>query len=283
MHDLYRAILSRRSVRRYAQEQLDDQTLAKVRAIVAALQPLCPDNRLEVQFHDVAADEDLVDRLGGYGRIVTPPHYLAPYMISDGHPLVDLGYRVEQIAVRLTQLGVGTCYIGSLGRENEARERFGLPGSARIGAFLAYGYPATSVMGRTFNAALRRIAGATDKLPLERIFYHTTFDRPATPPPELADLMEAARCAPSAVNAQPWRFLWRDEELYLFVQRANRRYGSGPNADYRYYDGGICMANVALALEAQGTKGQWQLLDPAGQGLPDGLLELEPLAKLLLE
>jgi nitroreductase len=282
MLDLYHAILTRRSVRRYVQEPLDGQTITQVRAIVAASQPLCPSNRFEVQFHDVEEDEDLVDRLGGYGRIVTPPHYLAPYMMGDDHPLVDLGYRVEQIAVRLTQLGIGTCYIGSLGREDEVRERFGLPGSARIGAFLAYGYPATGLVGRTFNTALRRIVGATDKLPLERIFFHTSFDQPATPPPELADTMEAARCAPSAVNAQPWRFLWRDETLYLFLQRSNRRYGGGPGSDYRYYDGGICMANVALALEAQGAQGQWQLFDPAPSELPDELPELEPLARLLL-
>jgi nitroreductase len=194
-----------------------------------------------------------------------------------------LGFRVEQITVRLTQLGIGSCYIGSLAREDEVRERFGLPERARIGAFLAFGYPATNLLGRTFNTAVRRIAGATDKLPLERIFYHGTFDNPAAPPHHLVDLMEAARCAPSAANAQPWRFLWRDDELYLFVQRSNRRYGDGPNADYRYYDGGICMANVALALGAAGTEGQWQIITHAHQDLPDQFPELEPLAKLLLE
>jgi len=283
MNDIYQAILFRRSVRRYAKAKLDDHILAKVQAIVAASRPLCPGNHLEIQFHNVAPDENLVDRLGGYGRIVSPPHYLAPYMIGDVHPLVDLGFRVEQIVVRLTELGIGSCYIGGLGREDEVRERFELPETSRIGAFLAFGYPATSLMGRTFNTAARRIAGATNKLPLERIFYHTTFENPSAPPHELVHLMEAARCAPSAANAQPWRFLWRNDELYLFVQRSNRRYGDGPAADYRYYDGGICMANVALALEAMGTKGQWQMLTQAHPGFPDHLPELEPLAKLLLE
>jgi nitroreductase len=283
MNDLYQAILSRRSVRRYREEQLDDQTLKGVRAAISAIRPLCSNNQLEIQFQDVMADENLVDRLGGYGRIVSPPHYLVPYAIGDGHVLVDLGFRVEQIAVRLTQLGIGSCYIGSLAREDVVRQRFGLPENSRIGAFLAFGYPATNLLGRTLNTAMRRIAGATDKLPLERIFFHDSFDNPSAPPQHLVDLIEAARCAPSAVNAQPWRFLWRNDELYLFVQRANRRYGAGPNAAYRYYDGGICMANVALALEATGMNGQWQMLTRVHQDLPDQLSELEPLAKLLLE
>lgn len=281
--DLYGAILARRSVRRYAGHPLGAEALAQLQAIISQVQPLVPDNRFAVLMRDVAVGEDLVETLGGYGRIVSPPHYLVPYGMGETQPLTDLGYRVEQIAVRLVRLGIGSCYIASLGREGEVRARFGLPDGARIGAFLIFGYPATSLGGRAFNAGARRVVGATNKLPAERIFFHGTFDHPSVPPRELVGLIEAARNAPSAANAQPWRFLWRDGVLYLFVQRDNRRYRAGPGSAYRFFDGGICMGNVALALEALGMAGQWQLLAEGHAGLPEHPKDLQPLARLLLE
>jgi nitroreductase len=282
-NDLYQAILARRSVRRYEKASLDEATLAQVQKIVAGAQPLVPDNRFEVLTRDVQPGENLVSSLGGYGRIVTPPHYLVPYAVGERHLLVDLGHRVEQIAVRLTMIGVGTCYIGSLRREAAARERFSLSAEARIGAFLIFGQPSTASGGRAFNTLMRRMVGATNKLPAERIFFRDTFDTPATPPPELAPLIEAARNAPSAVNAQPWRFLWRDgQQLHLFVTRNNPKYGLGATASYCLYDGGICMGNVALALEALGMEGRWVMVDGTEPDIPDHPADLHPLAMLVM-
>ena len=282
-NELYQAILARRSVRRYEKRPLDKSTLAQVREIVSGVLPLIPENRFEALMKDVAPGEDLVAALGGYGRIVTPPHYLVPYMIGSNHLLTDLGYRVEQLAVRLTALGIGSCYIGSLGREEAVRAWFGLPKEARIGAFLVFGRPSTAVGGRLFNTLIRTAAGATNKLPAERISFHDTFDAPAAPSAELAPLIEAARNAPSAVNAQPWRFLWHEQRLYFFVKRSNPRYSGGPRVEYRLYDGGICMANVALALEALGLAGHWQMLSEDEPHLPPHPSHLQPLAKLVRE
>jgi len=280
--NLYQAILARHSVRRYARQALDAQTLAQVEAIISGVKALVRENRFEVLVRDVAPGEDLAQAMGAYGRIVSPPRYLLPYGVGKVHLLTDLGYRVEQIAVRLAGLGIGSCYIGSLGREGEVRARFGLPEDTRIGAFLIFGYAATSLAGRAFNALAHRAAGAASKLPAERITYTERFDRPVAPPVPLVPLIEAARHAPSALNAQPWRFLWRNEALYLFVQRYNRRYGRGPGAEYALFDGGICMGNVALALEALERPGRWQLLADGAPNVPDHPADLRPLAKLLL-
>jgi nitroreductase len=280
--DLYQAILARRSVRRYESEPLDESTLARVREAVSEAKPLIVGNRFEVRMQDVSPGEDLVSTLGAYGRIVTPPHYLVPTITGGQYLLEDLGYRVEQIAVRLTALGVGTCYVGSLGREAGIRAQFGLPGEARIGAFLVFGLPSTALGGRLFNNLLRTGARATNKLSVERIFFQDTFDSPSVPPAEIAPLVEAARHAPSAVNAQPWRFLWRGKSLYLFVKRSNLKYGVGPTTEYRVYDGGIGMANVALALEALGMEGQWRMVAEDEAGLPDHPASLQPVAVLAL-
>jgi hypothetical protein len=95
-------------------------------------------------------------------------------------------------------------------------------------------------------------------------------------------LLGAARAAPSADNAQPWRFLWCDGELYLYVLKQSWRYRLGGTQDYRWYDGGICMANVSLALEALSMAGEWRLVGGLTGEAPACPDELEPLAVLQL-
>jgi nitroreductase len=270
-------------VRRYDTAQLDGATLARVQDIISGVLPLVPEHDCEILSRNVEAGEDLVKYLGVYGRLVNPPHYLAPYMVGERHMLEDLGYRAEQIAVRLATMGVGSCYIGALSREHEVRARFSLPEDARVAAFLVFGWPSDTLGGRAANRFLRAVAGATTRLPAERLFFQDTFDDPATPPTDIAPLIEAARNAPSAVNAQPWRFLWHGDQLWLFVTRNNRKYGSGPTEHYCFHDGGIAMANVTLAMEALGMEGGWELLTGIEPHIPKHPENLHPLATLAIE
>jgi len=293
--ELYEAILARRSVRRYEPRSLDAEGRAQVEAAVAAVRPLGAGDRFEALYHDVAPGEDLVQALGAYGRIVTPPHYLVPYLLpAPGRErgaldLTGAGFGAQQIAVRLAQAGIRSCYVGCLPREEAARAGFGLPAGARLGAALVYGYEGAGRRDRLINATVRRAVGATRKLAPERLFYEGTFERASapssdlSPPARLAALLEAARAAPSADNAQPWRFLWREPRLYLYLKRKNLRYGLGGTQAYRWYDGGICMANVSLALEALGLAGQWALVDGQEGAAPACPDELEPLAVLSLD
>ena len=280
--DLYQAILARRSVRRYDDAHPDEATLARVGDVISHVQPLICGNRYEVLLNPVTAASDLVVALGAYGRFVNPPCYLLPYLRGERFLLTDLGYRAEQIAVRLTTMGLGSCFIGCLGREDLVRASFGLPEDARIGALLIFGWPSKALVGRTVNAVMRAGAGAIRKLPAERIFFRGSFASPSWPPAQLAPLVEAARHAPSAVDAQPWRLLWQGDSLHLFVRRRNARYGAGANQQYNLYDGGLCMANVALALESLGRKGRWLPYEGQEPDIPEHPADLLPLARLVL-
>jgi nitroreductase len=278
--DLYQAILARRSVRRYDKELLSATTLATIRQIIVEARPLVPENRFEVTVRDDVVRRDLVALLGAYGRLITPPHALVPSMAGESHVLEDLGYRVEQIVVRMTALGIGTCYIGTLADEDKARATLGLTGQVRIGALVAFGRPAMAPGGRAINTLIRSALGRNVRPDLARFFFQETFDNPIDPPEHLLPLIEAAACAPSACNAQPWRLLWRDGWLTLFVTRNNPRYGEGAKERYCLYDAGIAMANISLAMESLGMLGQWQLLEAADPAIPAHPANLHPVATL---
>ncbi|MBM3190833.1 MAG: hypothetical protein FJZ90_19195 [Chloroflexi bacterium] len=279
---LYDAILARRSVRRYDPTPLDEAARGRIGAIIAQVKPLVPEHIFDVLQRDVAPDSDTMVALGGYGLIAQPPHCLVPYMPDSPHALVDLGYRVEQIAVRMVPLGVGSCFVGVLKDEAAAAAAFGLPPGTRVGAYLLYGRPSQGLVARALGRAARAAIGARNKLPPERIFFWERFDEPGSPQGELAPLVEAARNAPSADNAQPWRLLWRDRTLYLFVRRHSWRYGSGKQQLYRFYDGGTCMANISLAMEAVDMRGKWALYRGVEEDVPSHPEDLEPLARLTI-
>ena len=282
--DLYQAILNRHSVRRYRNAPLDRQTLDQIDDIVAHITPLIPQNRFVVMRRDVLTGEDLIAVMGGYGRILSPPHYLTAYIVGEQYPLIDLGYRMEQIAIQLVQLSISMCFIGSLGRETDVRIRFRLLRNARTAAFLIFGYPTKSAAGRTINAVLRRRQHSNIKLAVDRIFYNETFENLQTPPEHIAKLIEAGRLAPSANNAQPWRFLWRNEHLYLYIREKNPRYGNNASHQhYRFFDAGTCMGNITLAMKSLGVGGHWSLLTEDDPGIPQHSPTLRPIAKLTLE
>lgn len=279
--DLYQAILNRRSVRRYQAEPLDKEVLQQVDEIIHHAKGLVTENRFRVMLRDAVTGEDLIAAMGGYGRILTPPHYLVAHIVGQQFLLVDLAYRMEQIAVQMAQIGINNCFIGSLNRESNVRVRFRLTSNARIGAFLIFGHAAESVTGRTLNAVIRRAAGGTNKMPADELFFDTSFNAPTTPPKELRKLIEAGRRAPSANNSQPWRFLWQDPVLYLFLMKENPRYGQQVYQEYRYFDGGACMSNIAMALETLDLSGKWSLFNGREAEIPEHPENMEPLARLL--
>jgi len=257
--------------------------LEQIQSLINQAQPLIETNHLEVLIRDVTPGEDLAVLIGGYGRFISPPHYLVPVISGQSHLLEDWGYRVEDVVIRLTELGLGSCYVGAFPKEPSVLARFGFNAPARIGALVAFGRPARSLGGRTVNSLIRSGVGATRKLPAERIFFQDSFENPTQPPNDIEFLIEAVRQAPSAVNAQPWRFLWHQKKLYLFVTRNNRRYGGTVTQQYRLVDGGICMRHVTLALEAFGKSGHWFPYSANSIQFPNHPADLEPLAVLELD
>ncbi len=281
-HELYQALISRHSTRRFDTHPLAEGTLRRIQDLVATVEPLVPENRYTVMIRDVTTVNDLVQALGAYGRLLSPPHFMVPYMVGEKHLLEDLGYRTQQLVMQMMLLDLGACYIGSLGRETTLRARFILRREARIGAVIIFGHPAHDLGNRTINGVFRRMGGSTQRLPATEIFYNKSFDKPSAPPSNLAALIEVARKSPSALNAQPWRFLWRKGELFLFTLRQNPRYGKA-GQDYRLFDAGLCMASVRLALKALERQGSWQLLTGDERDLPRFPETLTPVARIALE
>jgi hypothetical protein len=278
---LYRAILDRKSVRRFM-PAADAEVLARAQEACGLTNPLVPENQFSAAIHALQPDRNLVSLLGAYGRLVAPPYVIVPAIAGGNHPFIDLGFRSQQIVIALTQLGLGSCYVGALSCEDRVRKLYNLSADQRVGALIAFGYPTSSAGGKAFNLLVRSVAGATNKLASDRLYYADMYLAPEPPPPVWAPLVEAARSSPSAVNAQPWRFIGRGNHLFILTQRHSRKYGNGVEASYKFFDCGLCIANIRLAMQALDIQGSLRLCSEPEEGAPAYPQDYQLLAELVI-
>ncbi len=190
--------------------------------------------------------------IGSYGLIQNAPHLLVGVLSTDSEEAhIDLGYVLEQVVLEATRLGLGTCWITGTFDAESAGEVVGLAPGELVGAVCALGYPKEEGFGRFHSRLVRRLAGGHKRKPLTELAFDGRWGTPWSPQEAdstLVTVLEHARIAPSAHNAQPWRFVVRPSELMLATVKP------AP------IDAGIIMSHVALAARALDFDGEWTLV-----------------------
>lgn len=267
MLDLYEAILTRRSVRRYAGRDVPAGLLKQLADFAQEIEPLVQSADFSYSIRP-AKNNELTSAAGGYGRILSATLVIVPHIADGPNALVDFGFRTEQLVIHATRLGLGSCWVGALRHEASAAEEFSVPPGSRIGAVIALGYPETGIVGRAANRLIRSAAGAGSRPPLERL----VLGQGAPTSKQQRKVLEALRAAPSTGNARPWRVVLREGLLYLAVKEDAGYYRLSGNVGYHLVDAGIGMANLSLALKALDRPAPWTLLDKSDElALPDNL------------
>lgn len=280
---LYQAIIDRYSVRQYEQEPLSSQQKDLVSELMQNAQPIAPENKIEyLQFHEINT-MDLLVAQGPYGAFVASQDALVPYTVSERFPLVELGYQVQQTVVRLFQAGIGSCYLGTAGREQSVIRHFDLPINAKVSASLMIGVPKEDGL-RSIANYFRQPGHKTKRLALEALYAEDVFGQSTEVPDSLMEVMTAAQRAPSAVNAQPWRFVKAGDWLYLYVMPKVYPFvlSQRHKMTYALHDAGIVMANIWLAYQASGELREWVMYDLDDAGFPACPKEALPVAKIAI-
>ena len=279
--ELYQAILDRYTVRQFEQTVFQQETYDLLNGIIGNVKSLLPDNQVTILQMNEITPVDLLVAQGPYGTFVISPHVLLPYTISQQFPLVEIGYQAQQIVIQLFKAGIGSCYLGTAGRENSVIRHFDLPVNASMGASLVIGYPKNNEL-RSMANYFRKPGKHTKRMLLEEIVFVNEYDQMGQVPAALKPILEAARRAPSAVNAQPWRFVIKDGWLYLYVRpKAYPFVLSQRNRNtYALHDAGLVMANISMAYEAMGEQRDWVLYDFDIHSFPEFPKAVLPVAKI---
>ena len=246
------SIRLRHSTRRYSDQVADEEVLEHLLAFAAAAEHLTwPGVRVALVCGQEQVARVLARYAGLYGLVQGAPYLLAG-LLPEATDLarLDLGHVLEQVVLEATRLGLATCWITGSYRPDQATRAIETAPGEIVAAVVALGYPRTDRWARLHDSAVRRLASGHRRRPLERLVHAGRWGQPWSPEqaePALVEILESARLAPSAGNAQPWRFVVRTGELALALIKP------AP------IDGGIVMAHVALVAADLGLPGRWTI------------------------
>ena len=200
-------IRKRKSIRKYDMTPLDADTLEKVRTQIEKVTPLYPDIKYSVE---------IVNKTKGLFNIKSP-HYLIFGSEEKDGALENIGFIGQQLDLFFSGAGLGSCWLGaSKPTEKEDSE---LPHVISM----AFGKPAEP---------LHRTLSEFNRKPLTEISEGSD------------ERLEAARLAPSAVNAQNWYFVAQNGKIYCYRKKANPLLGFIYNKMH-CIDMGIALCHIA--------------------------------------
>ena len=277
---IFDIVPARKSVRSYADESVAWDTLEKIEDALKQLP--APPLRSCTRFILAAAgsdDTEALKGLGTYGIIRKPAGFVIGAVQEGPDGLVDFGFNMQAVVLLLTDLGLGSCWLGGSFRKSRFSERIGAAGGECVPSVLSFGVPA----GRPgiLETLMRAGAGSDRRKPFESLFFKSNFDRPLTREEAgpCGQVLDMVRLAPSASNRQPWRIVWNPESgAFHFFLRRDTGYGQQLRwfrlLDLQRVDMGIAACHFELAAAESGLHGVWTTPD---HGLPSPPADMTPI------
>lgn len=205
-------------------------------------------NQLETPFHTGAVigtnpagigKDNVIQGENGWVIIKIPkdtPPELKPQAIRDG------AFRLQYVVMQLARNNIDSIWIAGTFHPEKAEAlnpNFSVPGA------IAYGIKTNrSAIDQQFV----NYCQSDTRLPIDQLFN--------TVPEGKQEFCEALRSGPSAINKQPWRFVFQDNEIHLF---------NADVTDYSQFDMGIALANIYLLVKESGHEPHFIVKDPAPQ------------------
>ena len=177
-------IRKRKSIRKYDMTKLDAETLEKVTSQIDSLVPLYPEIRYSIQ---------IADKTRGLFN-VSAPHYLVFGSEEKDGAYENIGFIGQQMDLFFAENGLGCCWLGA--SKPQEKEASPLP----FVICMSFGKPA--------GPLFRNLADFKRK-PLAQISEGTD------------ERLEAARLAPSGINAQGWFFVADGGKIHCYRKKLN--------------------------------------------------------------
>lgn len=258
--NLYKHLLSRHSIRRYRQDLMDENGLLKIIKLSKTIDFLNENYEFKIQTFNYLPDSPSGKALGGFGRIMKPPYFFAPYISGGTNSLVDLGFRTQQIVLGMWNQGTGSCYVGCAHRQFRVKQLLDISDQARIFSFVIFGEPDTNQSLRLYQKLSQFFTRSKKRLPFEELFIDNKLPLILKKDIVFKKILEAGRQAPSATNSQPWRFEYKNDRFVIYAHQKRLANIYDLQQGYSFHDTGICMANMSMAAKALGKKFKWQLV-----------------------
>ncbi|MBR0378247.1 MAG: nitroreductase family protein [Lachnospiraceae bacterium] len=221
--NLYEAISLRKSHRNFLMEEIEPETLAEIGAFYEEAPSLFPGIKTEIGITDNTDGKHAPK--GFFG--VKAPYYLTMYSEKKDRYMMNAGCICEQLSLYMLTLGLGSCFLGSVSYKKDARTR----GDMEFVIVIAFG---------KVNGPLTRRAAEAKRLSMQELCSIREEPKHWT-----QSILEVARLAPSAYNAQPWRFVATGSRIHFFSKKKDFTHPG----KWDEFDFGCLFAHVLIAAD----------------------------------
>ncbi len=252
-------IRSRRSVRTFDGKALRQEDADRITAFCeTAASP-----------YDIPITWKLIDakQTGASSKVIAGTDtFIAGKMRRVPHAEEAFGYAFEQVVLFAESLGVGTTWIAGTMDRKAFEKAIELSDGEVMPCVSPLGYTAKKMSLR--ETMMRKGIKADTRLKFGELFFDGSFDKPLTQEKAeaFAQVLEAVRLAPSAVNKQPWRIVICGGMAH-FYEKHSRGY-SADGWDVQKIDMGIALCHFDMAAKELGLTASFEISDP-GISAPD--------------
>jgi len=260
-------IETRKSTRNYRKKTLSSVDIEKINAYIQQSENFIGQYGTQFKFELLIQShlQDKKEKIGTYGFIKNAPGFIIGCCQNDFKTIFEYGFVLEGLILYLTQLGLGTCWLGGTFKRETAMSSIELSDNNIIPAIAAIGYSEESEHVQSW--VQRKIFKADKRKSPELLFFYETFDQPLL---DRAEIYQKAlyylRLSPSAKNKQPWRILVSGDlsKVHFYIASTlsdNKAYACKPE----YIDIGIAYKHFVIGLNNNDISGNIKVEDP---GLP---------------
>jgi hypothetical protein len=252
-------VKTRSSIRTYEDKPLDAKVKKQIKDYIAALSnPFSV--KVSLQLLETAASNE---KMGTYGVIKGAKDYIGSMVSESELNLEALGYSFEKLILYLTNLGIGTCWLGGTFNRNQFSNALEVKENELFPAISPIGYPAGKK--RLADTLIRKFAKSEQRKNWNELFYLNDFSTPLTQEEakEFAFPLEMVRLAPSASNKQPWRIIKAQEGFHFYEAKAPG-YSDKMSFDIQRVDIGIAACHFHMAALEKDLPGKFEKLTNVG-------------------
>lgn len=233
-------IYKRKSIRKYKGEPVEEERLLEIKELISNVTPLFKEIKMQGFLVENGVEIQKISKgiIGSYGKIEAPHYIVITSEEKEGFH-ENIGFAFEKLVLDLTNMGLGTCWIGGSIKKELLNGIVEIPENQKPVVLIAFGYPEDS---NIFNIEL---SSGHKRKELEYIALGTLNDT-------WEEIFQGVRRAPSAVNLQPWRFYKDHSEIHAYVTEGNII--TRNLAHFSKLDMGIALCHLKLMCEYKGFK-----------------------------
>lgn len=252
-------IQKRFSCRTYQDKPLTQEQVDRITAMIDSQDATFLNGRTRFELiYATPEDRRSLASLGTYGTIRNPAGFIVGAVEPSRYDMEAFGYRMEEIILFATQLGLGTCWLGGFFTKSSFARKIHLQDEETLPAVASIGW--IDENKTIIDQVMRRQARAHQRFPWEHLFFNQDFTTPlrSTDCGKYATALEMVRQGPSASNRQPWRVVKQGQEYHFYLCRTP---GYPPGilklADLQRVDMGIAICHFTLTAASLGLEGRW--------------------------